>query len=159
MQIIKENKTLIALLFVALIIRIVFVYSMPIKLWDETVYVNLGYDLSKNPLDYSFANNGWADFIPGGLYPKAGARPPMLPYLLSLFYLVKIDFLINLLMPIIGTATVFLIYLLGSKMFNEKVGLIAASFLAFVPLHIFYSGRILTDVISTFLICVTSSLP
>ena len=51
---IKKNKGLIAIFLLALLIRTLFVFSMPIKLWDETIYLNLGYDLSKNPLDYSF---------------------------------------------------------------------------------------------------------
>jgi len=79
-QIIKRNNIIIAIFIIALIIRILFVFSMPVKLWDETVYANLGYDLSKNISDYSFSN-GWSDFIPSGsdliyAWPKAGFRAP-----------------------------------------------------------------------------------
>jgi hypothetical protein len=76
------------------------VYSLtsPVLWWDEAVYSSLGFDLSKNVLSYSF-NNGWTDFIPCGLeteycWPKAGFRAPLLPYLLSLFYLFNSGFLI-----------------------------------------------------------------
>lgn len=53
----KEYKILAILFLLALIIRIVFLFASPVKIWDETVYANLGYDLSKNPFDYSFAKN------------------------------------------------------------------------------------------------------
>ena len=49
---IKENKIIISIFLLALSIRILFVFVMPIKLWDETVYTNLGYDLSKNLFQY-----------------------------------------------------------------------------------------------------------
>ena len=88
----RETKILIVLFIIAFIIRGIFVFVTPVKIWDETVYANLGYDLSHNPLDYSVANNGWSDFIPSGgdafyAWPKMGFRAPLLPYILSLFYL------------------------------------------------------------------------
>jgi 4-amino-4-deoxy-L-arabinose transferase-like glycosyltransferase len=150
MSFLKKNWALLAIILIALIVRLVFVNVAPVKLWDETVYVNLGYDLSHNPLDYSFANHGWSDFIPGGLWPKAGFRAPLLPYLIALFYFLKLDFLIYLLMPIIGTLTVILVYSLGSKLFSRKVGLYSALFLALTPFHVFYSSRVLTDAFVTF---------
>ena len=154
-KVISKNKFIVGLLLVALITRIIFVFVMPVKLWDETVYINLGYDLSKNPLDYSFANNGWSDFIPGGLYPKAGFRAPLLPYLVAFLYLLKINFLIDFIVPIFGAFSVLLIYLLGKNIFEEKTGKIAALFLAFIPLHAFYSGRVLTDAVFTFFVLLT----
>ena len=153
-QQIKRNKWLIAIFLIALLIRIFFVFSMPIKLWDETVYLNLGYDLSKNPFDYSFSN-GWSDFIPSGGddlygYPKAGFRAPLLPYLISIFYLFRLEFLINFIIPFVGALSAFLIYILGKELFNTKVGLISSALYAFIPLHVFYSGRVLTEFLFTF---------
>ena len=145
---IKENKIIISIFLLALSIRILFVFVMPIKLWDETVYTNLGYDLSKNLFQYSFTH-GWSDFIPGGLYPKAGFRAPLLPYLLSAFYFLKLKVLINFIMPLIGALSVIILYLLGKEIFNKKVGLISSLIFAFIPLHVFYSGRILTNVLFT----------
>lgn len=155
-QTIKKHKLLIAIFLVALLIRILSVYSAPIKIWDESVYLNLGTDLSKNLLDYSFSH-GWSDFIPSGednLYgfPKAGFRAPLLPYIIAFFHILHINFLINFFMPLIGALSTILIYLLGKEIFNKKTGLISALFLAFIPVHVNYSGRVLTDVLVTFLI-------
>ncbi len=49
-----------------------------------------------------------------------------------------------------GVATVWLIYLLGKELFNRKVGLLAALFLAIAPLHIYYSQEARMYVFSTF---------
>jgi len=153
----KEIKILIALFVIAFIIRGIFVFATPLKIWDETVYANLGYDLSRNILDYSVANNGWSDFIPSGgdsfyAWPKMGFRAPLLPYLISIFYFFNLEFLTNFLMPLIGALSVILVYKLGKELFNKKVALISSLFFAFIPLHVFYSGRILTGVLFTFFV-------
>ena len=158
-QIIKKHKWLIAIFVIALLVRIIFVFSMPVKLWDETIYLNLGADLSHNPLSYSFSH-GWSDFIPSGGddfygYPKAGFRAPILPYLISIFYFLNLGFLTNFLIPLIGALSVILVYKLGKELFNEKVALISSVFFAFIPLHVFYSSRVLTDVLFTFFVLLT----
>jgi 4-amino-4-deoxy-L-arabinose transferase-like glycosyltransferase len=156
----KETKILIALFVIAFIIRGVFVFSTPIKIWDETVYANLGYDLSKNLLDYSVANNGWSDYIPSGgdnfyAWPKMGFRAPLLPYLLMPLYLFHLDFLIIFFIAIIGALSVCLVYLLGKKLFNKKVAVYSAILFLLIPLHVVYSAKILTDVMFTFFVLLT----
>lgn len=156
----KETKVLIALFIIAFIIRGIFVFSTPLKIWDETVYANLGYDLSKNPFDYSVRNNGWSDFIPSGgddfyAWPKMGFRAPLLPYLLSLFYSLNLDFLVSFFVVFVGALSVCLVYILGKKMFNEKIALYSAIFFVLIPLHIIYSAKILTDVLFTFFVLLT----
>jgi len=156
----KEIKVLIILFLVAFLIRGVFVFATPIKIWDETVYANLGYDLSHNPLDYSVAHNGWSDFIPSGgddlyAWPKVGFRAPLLPYLLMLLYFFNLDFLVIFFIPFVGALSVCLIYILGKKLFSEKIGLYSAVLFLLIPLHIIYSAKILTDVLFTFFVLLT----
>ncbi len=153
----KEIKILIGLLIIAFVIRSVFVFSTPVKIWDETVYANLGYNLAHNPLEYSVAHNGWSDYIPSGgdnfyAWPKIGFRAPLLPYLLSLLYLANLGFLANFFIVFVGALSVCLIYLLGKKLFNEKIGLYSAGLFLLIPLHIIYSAKILTGVLFTFLV-------
>jgi asparagine N-glycosylation enzyme membrane subunit Stt3 len=130
------------------------------QIWDETVYANLGYDLSNNLLDYSVANNGWSDFIPSGgdnfyAWPKMGFRAPLLPYLLMPLYLFHLNFLVIFFIAIIGAFSVCLVYLLGKKLFNEKVALYSAILFLLIPLHIIYSAKILTGVLFTFFVLLT----
>ncbi len=149
-----KNRVLIGILILALIVRIFFIYNFPVRWWDETVYSDLGYELSRGN-SYSF-KQGWSDFVPGGYgkyaWPRAGFRAPLLPFLLMFFYLFKLEFLIDFLVPLIGTLGIFAVYLLGKELFNKRIGLYSAFFLALLPLHVFYSGRILTGVLSTTLI-------
>lgn len=152
----KTNLILLIILLIGFFIRILFAFTSDIPWWDESVYLNLGHDLSKNPFDYSLENKEWSDLIPfsNGVYswPRIGFRPPLLPYSLAIFYALNLDFLTKFLMPFIGTLTVFLVYLLGKEIFNKREGLISASIMALVPIHVIYSGKVLNDVFVTFFI-------
>ncbi|MGV8152174.1 MAG: ArnT family glycosyltransferase [Candidatus Nanoarchaeia archaeon] len=146
-----ENKVLILIFLIALIIRIFFVSAYPIKWWDETIYANLGYQLADNPFNYCF-NNGWGDYVPYGDETKAGFRAPLLPYTLAFFYILKLDFLVDFIVPFFGAFSVIIIFILAKKMFNYSTGIYSAAILAFIPIHVYYSALILTDVFSTFFI-------
>lgn len=54
-----------------------------------------------------------------------------------------------------GTATVLLVYLIATRMYSKRVGLVSALFLAFSFLHISYSRIIKPDVIMVFFGCLT----
>ncbi len=159
-QIIKKHKWIIIIFIIALLIRIAFVFSTPVKIWDETVYANLGYNLAHNPLDYSVAHNGWSDFIPSGGddfygWPKMGFRAPLLPYLLMPLYFFHLNFLVQFFVAIVGALSVCLVYLLGEKLFNKKVGIYSAILFSLIPLHVIYSAKILTGVLFTFFVLLT----
>ena len=49
------------------------------------------------------------------------------------------EFSVRLLSVFFGTASVFIIYLLGSHIFNKRVGIYSALLVAFSPLHIYFS--------------------
>lgn len=156
----KEIKILIILFLIAFLIRGIFVFATPVKIWDETVYANLGYNLAHNPLDYSVAHNGWSDFIPSGgdnfyAWPKMGFRAPLLSYLLMPLYLFHLDFLVIFFIAMVGALSVCLVYILGKKLFNEKVALYSAILFLLIPLHIIYSAKILTGVLFTFFVLLT----
>ena len=156
----KEYKIILVLFILAFIIRLLFVFHTPVKIWDETVYANLGYDLSSNPFHYSLKGASWSDFIPSKenpiyAWPNMGFRAPLLPYTLMIFYSLKVDSLIILFIPLIGALSVVLIYFFGKKLFNEKIGFYSAVFFMLIPLHTLNSGMILTGVYSTFFILLT----
>lgn len=152
----KKSRLILLIVIFALLLRVAFVFHTPVRIWDETVYANLGHDLSESPFDYSLENAGWSDFIPGGegkyAWPNIGFRAPLLPYTLAIFYSLNLDSLIIFFSPIIGALSVFLIYLLGKKMYNEDVGIYSAIFLALIPLHVVSSGFVFTGVYGIFLL-------
>jgi len=146
---------LLGIFILALVLRLIFISSSPIRWWDEAVYANIGYDLSKNPFDYSLKNASWGDYIPDDSWPHLGFRPPLLPYMISILYFFKLDFLINFLMPIIGALSVIVLYFLAKKLFNTKIALLSSLFFALLPIQVFYSSRIMNDVLATFFILIT----
>ena len=148
----KEFKILLLIILLALFVSIIFLNSSAIKDWDETVYANLGYDLSKNPLEYSFSKNGWSDRVPDESWPKAGFRAPLLPYILSLFYFLKLDFMVIYIIPLISALSILIVFYLGKLMFDKKVGIYSAVLFTFIPLNVLMSSKIMTDSLSTFFV-------
>ena len=143
----KQKTIFLTLIFLfSLFLRIAASKIDPLRWWDETVYADLGWDLHINPFDYSFSH-GWSDYVPGD-WPKAGYRAPLLPYFLALTYLLKLN--VDLLMPVIGALSVVFIYFLGCEMFNEKVAAYSSILMSILPIHVIYSGKILTGVFGTF---------
>lgn len=155
----KINKLVIIMVIFAFLIRIVFLLYSPLRGWDETVYLNLGHDLSQNPFSYSLVDKGWSDFIPStdAIYgsPNIGFRAPLLPYTLSVFYLLNLDFLIPILIPLLGSLSVLLVYLFGKQLFNERMALYSAVLFTLVPVHVLYSGKIWTDPLVVFFLLLT----
>lgn len=155
----KTDKFIIFVLIFSFLIRIAFLFYSPLRGWDETVYLNLGHDLSQNPLFYSLKNSGWNDFIPSTdiIYgwPNIGFRAPLLPYIISIFYALNLNLLIQIIIPFFSTLSIFLVYLFGKKLFDKKVGLYSAILFALIPIHVFYSGKIWTDPLVVFFILLT----
>lgn len=155
----KIDRLMIFVVVVSFIIRIAYLLFDPIRGWDESVYLNLGQDLAHNPYLYSLINSGWNDFIPSTdiLYswPNIGFRPPLLPYLIAIISALKLNFLIPLLVPILSTASVYLVYRLGALMFNKRAGLYASIFFCLVPLNIYTSEKIWVDAPVVFFVLLT----
>jgi mannosyltransferase len=74
-------------------------------------------------------------------FGRANDFQPPLYYFLTHYWLQlgKSEWFLRLPSVFFGVATVYLVYLLGKKLFNEKLGLIAAFFLAIAPYHLYYS--------------------
>ena len=155
----KTDQLIIFVLIFSFLIRIAFLFYSPLRGWDETVYLNLGRDLSRNPFSYSLLNSPWNDFIPSTdiIYgwPNIGFRAPLLPYILSIFYALNLNFLIPIIVPFFATLSVFLVYIFGKKLFDKKIGLYSAILFSLAPIQVFYSEKIWTDPLIVFFILLT----
>jgi 4-amino-4-deoxy-L-arabinose transferase-like glycosyltransferase len=147
----EEHKVVLALFSLSLVLISCLSLMHPIRQWDEAVYLNLGHQLSKNPFDYSFSDPRWTDWVPGDM-PKAGFRPPVLPYTLAVLCFFGLDLLSAFLIPVVGALSAVVIYFLAKAMFNKRVALYSSVFLLLLPVFILFSQKVLTDVFSTFLI-------
>jgi len=143
----KENILLFLILFSGLIIRLVYLYF-----FKDTVFFN-PYLMDKHDQKTFIL---WAETIlkhPFYVDGKVFYMAPFYPYLLSFFYLLSGGNILIILIfqAIIDTGTCYLLYLIGKKLFGEKVGLISSFLGCFYKTFIVYSISILSDGIILFL--------
>lgn len=86
------------------------------------------------------------------IFERSGDFHPPLSYLIYHFWLMfgSSEIWLRLIPVIFGLATVFIIYKLCQKLFNEKIALISAILLATAPYHIYYSQEIRMYSMATF---------
>ena len=105
-------------------------------LWDEAVYLSTAENLGKAAPYYS----------------EISYRPPLLPVLLRLGgSVLRIEIFGHILEAMFFAAGVFLLYLLGRRLFNRTAGLIAAALMATCPFVLHFSHKVMTDVPSSVL--------
>ncbi len=135
---------LLMIIFFAFLIRIYSLSSMNFY-YDEAVYA-------------MFA----MDFVINSTSPWAGSavQPPLFTWInsipVSIFGIS--EFSIRLLSVLLGVFTIAIVYLLARKWYGEKVGLISASILAVMPLHVIYSRLAFNDITQVFLFLVSMLL-
>jgi len=143
----REKIILISILLTGLIIRLIYLYF-----FKDTAFFN-PYLMDKHDQKTFIL---WAEkilehpfFVDGNIFYMA----PFYPYFLSFLYLITRGSITGILIfhAIIDTCTCFLFYLIGKKLFNGKVGLIAAFLACFYKTYIVYSISILSDSIILFL--------
>lgn len=116
------------------------------SLWpDEALYMQMAENLVSNLFDLT-------DCCGNPYY----ANPPFFMYLLSLLFRVT-DHASSLAMARLiplsaGAGTIAVTYIIGKKLFGKTVGIVSALLLAFNPLHLWISTRVLSDVPMTFLL-------
>jgi 4-amino-4-deoxy-L-arabinose transferase-like glycosyltransferase len=85
-----------------------------------------------------------------------GARQPI--YLFSLVGLLKVfgnSYLFARLLPVlVSVATGFILYILSKRLYDQKMGVIAAALYWFAPLPFIWSGIVKTEPLAIFFVCV-----
>src|SRR5215213_3879181 len=80
------------------------------------------------------------------IFPVFRAHPLLFQFLLALLFNFGVsDLAARLLAVAIGVATVFIVYRLGSLLYGEYVGILAALILAVMPYHVVVSRQVLLD--------------
>ena len=84
-------------------------------------------------------------------------RTPFYPLFISLIFLIFgiKDFPVMFFQVIFSTITVYILYLIAKKVYNEKVALISSILFALDPLSIFYSSLYMSETIFIFLFLVS----
>ncbi|MEA2037002.1 MAG: glycosyltransferase family 39 protein [Nanoarchaeota archaeon] len=126
------------ILIMFLLINISYLLNQKGIVWDSAVYVGMS--------KYIFSSGKIGLWEP--------ARPILLPILIGLFWKMGLDPIISasLVGIVFSSGCVWITYVIGKRVFNKNVALIAAFFLAFSPTFLFYSSAPLTGIISTFFV-------
>lgn len=125
----REHSSILLLVATALILRILYL-SPYLEDWDSA--------------QFALATQHFS-------IVKDLPHAPGYPLYIALGNLMKLIFTtdllsLELLSVILGTATIFITYLIASKMFNKTVGLVAAAILASIPVHWSLSEVALTNI-------------
>ena len=131
----KDNLLLVIIIIFAFAIRLYyFVLTKDQALWwDEAEYMS--------------AAKHWAFDVP---YTLSAQRPPLFQFLAALFLMSGFEelFIKFVIVLVPSVLLVFSVYLLGKEMFNNKIGLIAASLTAVSWTLLFWTARFQPDFFS-----------
>jgi len=145
-------KYLKVLLIVLIIYAIIIILTFPLTSIsaDEGTHLLLGMfylDLFKFVLENGFSHA--YDFAINYLihYPKLTIYyPPLYHYLIGFgFNFIISEYVGKFITLIFSIGTIFLTYVIGKYLFNQKIGLMSALLLAFSPIMVKLSGQILMD--------------
>ena len=102
--------------------------------------------------DYMMMAKHWAF---GYYYEFAPVRPILFSFIAYIFLkIANNEFLPRLFLEVLSVFSVVGVYYLGKELYDKKVGLIAGLFMSAFFLNIFFSQRLLNDLISlTFFVC------
>lgn len=121
----QSKYVLLLILLFGLILRL---FSLNQSLWlDEATSILAAKNFSFQDLILKFS--------PGDFHP------PLYYLVLKAWIIIfgTSEIAVRILSVLFGVATIFVVYLIGKKLFGFKVGMATAAFLATAPLHIYYS--------------------
>lgn len=154
---IKENKRLILIFLIALVLRLILFLAAGswqnrdtetrIALSDTKSYTKIALNLVKNKI---FSRSESPPYHPEMFYT------PIYPLFLASIYSILgyKPYIPILLQLLIGSATCLFVYKVGKILFNERTALLAGLFLAFEYSNILYSNVLLTENLFIFLFVV-----
>ena len=131
----KKNKIYIVILLFFLA-KSLTIYNYKTVWWDSAVYIGMGKYM------YSLGQAGlWEN-----------SRPIVWPLMLGFFWKIGADVLLvgRVIEIVFGGLCILLTYIIGKRLFNEKIALLSSIFLALSPTFFFFDGVMLTEIVSTF---------
>jgi 4-amino-4-deoxy-L-arabinose transferase-like glycosyltransferase len=150
--------SLLAVLLFSLVLRLPALFIPHIEN-DEVIYQALADKVSKNPLDYTLRGTGLLQNLPKMNYDQPlFHRPPLFVYFLALVRSVfgrEAGVLLSILSAVLTIAVLFGI---TKELYDERTAIISSVLMAFCPLLLFCSTRILIDAQLVFLVTLTVGL-
>jgi len=143
------NKPLFVILFAGALVRLV--------LWFEFQGLNTLHDDEReyNAIAKNLVEHGEFAVSPGSL---TSIRPPLYPaFLAGVYSLAGVENYqaVRFLQAVISLLTVALLYRLGREVYSQRVGTWLGGLFVFYPSLLGYNNLILTEILFTFLLCLT----
>jgi len=140
----SDRRALLAILLAALIIRILYLaYYSSLPVWDQLTVDN-------------YYHHNWAQSISEGdiLGGTTYFRAPLYVFCLAgLYAAVGTSLWVGRVFGIlVGVLSVFLTYRIGRRVFDRRIGLVAAAIQAIFPMHLYFEGELLLDPLFTLLL-------
>lgn len=131
----KTKKIILVLFFIALFLRVIYIFTLnntDIGTWDEE-----GWEIAKNLVEGK-GYKMWCGV--GDLY---SGRPPIFPlFLAGIFIIFGQNIIITkIFLAVFNSLICLVIFSLGKKIFNQKVGLMAMAVSAVYPPFIYWGGQ------------------
>ncbi len=131
-----ENKFIFFILISTIILRLIFFNRFNGIWWDSAVYIGMAKSM--------FGTFGFWEFL----------RPIGLPFIFGIFWKLGLDVVLfgRIFEVFCNLGIIYLVYLIGKKIFDKKVALIASFVLAFNALFFFLGFRLYSSIPATFFI-------
>lgn len=158
----RASKSLLLILTLALLIRVLITFfifndSDPVgdtqyHLYAVNIAEGKGFLIDNFP-EIEAGETVWST----GLDVLYSFKPPLYPFFLASIYSVfgPNFIIVRIIQAILGTLTCLVVFHIAKKIFDEKVGLIAALILALYPYHIWQGTRISDIALFSFLLALS----
>ncbi len=134
----KKNYPLLIIIAFALLLRLFFAFSWHEIWWDSGVYIGMG--------KYIFSGGE------SGLWEHI--RPPFVPFVLGVFWILNLDPVLfgRLFEIFLFCGIVWLTYLLAKEWFDERTALLSALIISLSPIFFYLSFHQYTEIPAVFFI-------
>lgn len=143
----REIFVFLAVVIAAFLVRLIYLSQLK----SNPLFIP-----SQATLDEYLYHTWASDIVHNGPIAKGGFWGlPLYPYFLSLIYRVFGEnfYIARLANFILGSLSCGLLYIIGKKIFNRTIGILAGLTLAFYNAAIFYEGFLIASALSVFLTC------
>jgi len=145
-----ESMLLLLLLFIFLFLELQVTFNTPINFGDEGFHTRMAQYIAENKEYPIFTILEETKLNYGGF-----VRPPLFNLLEANFFLIfENDLPIRFLTPFIAILTGIVTFILVKKLYNEKIGFIAAILTVTIPSFVIYSVTFYTDMLCVFYVTI-----
>lgn len=132
----KKEIGIILLLIVFFITKLSVFHGYNLPIWDEAVYIGMGKYI------YSWSHSGLWEPL----------RPIAWPLILGFFWKIGFNIIVvsKFIALLFASANIFMVYMVGKKLFNKDIAIIASILLMITDVFFKSSTYALTDIPSTF---------